>query len=168
MSRIKIGDRVAYHSVINGPVASINHEVEQILLAPNNFGADVAWITGKSGCVALAALTPMTEVPALWLNRRAYVEPLDDDPFDDPFEGVIVGVTSFNGQTLLQVRAPNAMTWAVGPSQVRLVDEEPIAVVPSVSADGTVVAITPHEVTVRMPVIPAFLTPGTDVRLVQC
>jgi len=55
---IKVGDRVAYHSIVGGPVTSTGHSVYAIERTPNNYGCDVAWITGKAGCVALAALTP--------------------------------------------------------------------------------------------------------------
>lgn len=54
---LKIGDSVNFHAVINGPITSSGHVITSIELMPNNFGQDVAWITEKSGCVALAALT---------------------------------------------------------------------------------------------------------------
>jgi hypothetical protein len=54
--KIKAGDVVSYSSVIDGPVTSTGHVVECVLPQPNNFGTDVAWIKGKSGCVAVAAL----------------------------------------------------------------------------------------------------------------
>lgn len=57
MSAFKEGDKVNYHSFIGGPVSSTGHEIKQIQLQPNNFGEDVAWITGKSGCVSLEALS---------------------------------------------------------------------------------------------------------------
>jgi hypothetical protein len=55
----KCGDVVNYHSIINpqGPITSTQHIIKAIQPGPNNFGADVAWITGKSGCVALDALS---------------------------------------------------------------------------------------------------------------
>jgi hypothetical protein len=57
MSQLQIGDKVNYHAIIGGPIISTDHIIEKILFEPNNFGCDVAWITGKSGCVALAALS---------------------------------------------------------------------------------------------------------------
>lgn len=54
---IKTGDTVNYHAVIGGEVTSTDHTVKSIELAPDNYGEDVAWITNKSGCVALAALS---------------------------------------------------------------------------------------------------------------
>jgi hypothetical protein len=54
---IMVGDKVDYHSIIGGPVTSKWHTVQTVQLAPNNFGRAVAWISGKSGCVALDALT---------------------------------------------------------------------------------------------------------------
>jgi hypothetical protein len=55
--KLKVGDTVDYHSIIGGPVTSTGHEIKEILLMPNNFGRDVAWVTKKAGCVALEALT---------------------------------------------------------------------------------------------------------------
>lgn len=52
-----VGDRVNYHSRIGGAVTSTGHTIKAIEQEPNNFGCDVAWIAGKSGCVALAALS---------------------------------------------------------------------------------------------------------------
>ena len=55
--RLKIGDKVNYHSLKNGPVDSSGHEIKSIDMEPNNFGCNVAWISGKSGCVAVANLS---------------------------------------------------------------------------------------------------------------
>lgn len=57
MTDVKIGDTVNYHSIIGGPVTSTGHKVTELEYAPNNFGCDVAWITGKRGYVAIRALT---------------------------------------------------------------------------------------------------------------
>lgn len=57
MPSVSIGDQVNYHSIIGGPITSTDHELQAVSFAPNNFGSDVGWITGKSGCVALAALS---------------------------------------------------------------------------------------------------------------
>jgi hypothetical protein len=54
---LKVGDIVDYHSIIGGAVTSQGHVIEKIVPTPNNFGIAVAWITGKSGCVALKAIT---------------------------------------------------------------------------------------------------------------
>lgn len=53
----KVNDVVNFHSIIGGEVTSTDHVIESILPMPNNFGCDVAWISGKSGCVAIAALS---------------------------------------------------------------------------------------------------------------
>lgn len=58
---IKVGDEVDYHSIIGEEITSTGHIVEVIERAPNNFGCDVAWISGKSGCVALRALSKSKE-----------------------------------------------------------------------------------------------------------
>jgi len=55
--QIKEGSPVNYHSIIGGQVTSTGHTVKRILKEPNNFGQDVAWITGKAGCVAIDALS---------------------------------------------------------------------------------------------------------------
>ena len=54
---IEINDRVDYHSIIGGPITSKDHTVQVIELEPNNYGTDVAWISGKSGCVSMEALS---------------------------------------------------------------------------------------------------------------
>ena len=54
---IKVGDKVNYHSIIGGPITSKGHVVKVIKPEPNNFGCDVAWITGKSACVDMEALS---------------------------------------------------------------------------------------------------------------
>ena len=56
---VEVGDKVYYHSVINGPATSKDHVVIKVLKKPNNFGQDVAWISGKAGCVSMKALTRM-------------------------------------------------------------------------------------------------------------
>ena len=54
MSTIFIGDIVNYHSVIGGPVTSSGHKVKQIAYLNDQI---VAYITGKSGCVSIKALS---------------------------------------------------------------------------------------------------------------
>ncbi len=50
----EVGDKVNYHSFIGGEITSTGHEVKSF---GEMCGADVAWITNKSGCVAVKALT---------------------------------------------------------------------------------------------------------------
>ena len=57
MSNLQVGDTVNYHSIIGGPATSVGHRIEAIENAPNNFGCDVAWVSGKRGCVAMRALS---------------------------------------------------------------------------------------------------------------
>lgn len=57
MSNLQVGDTVNYHAIIGGPVSSTDHVIEDIERAPNNYGCDVAWVTGKRGCVAMRALS---------------------------------------------------------------------------------------------------------------
>lgn len=56
-SPILVGDLVDYHAVIGGPITSQGHIVETIG-SLNGGKTPVAWITCKSGCVAIVALTP--------------------------------------------------------------------------------------------------------------
>lgn len=51
------GDTVNYHSIIGEGITSTGHVITHISLMPNNFGCAVAWMTGKTGCVALDALS---------------------------------------------------------------------------------------------------------------
>ncbi len=55
--RIKVGDVVDYHAVIGGEVTSTGHTVLAVFPKPNNFGCEVAKISGRSGVVAASALT---------------------------------------------------------------------------------------------------------------
>jgi len=57
MEKLYIGDVVNYHSTIDGEITSSKHTITAIEYAPNNYDCDVAWITDKSGCVALQALS---------------------------------------------------------------------------------------------------------------
>lgn len=59
----KIGDEVSYHSIIGGPATSHCHMITAIEFAPNNYGCDVAWISGKIGCVAMQALSNKQNPP---------------------------------------------------------------------------------------------------------
>ena len=57
MSALKIGDKVNYHCFAGGNVSSFGHVVTDIALAPNDFDEDVAWISGKCGCISLEHLS---------------------------------------------------------------------------------------------------------------
>ena len=52
---MKIGDRVDYHSAIGEGITSRNHTITAMQIWSH--GKEVAWITGKSGCVSVDALT---------------------------------------------------------------------------------------------------------------
>jgi len=54
---IQVGDKVNYHCFSGGKITSSGHEVKHIELQPNNFSEDVAWISGKSGCVSIEHLS---------------------------------------------------------------------------------------------------------------
>jgi hypothetical protein len=57
MEKFKEGDIVNYHGLFDGPITSEGHRIKAIERAPNNYGCDVAWVTGKSGCVAMRCLS---------------------------------------------------------------------------------------------------------------
>ncbi len=57
----KKGDKVDYHEMFDGPITSTGHTVKAVEHAPNNYGCDVAWITGKSGCIAMRCLSKAKE-----------------------------------------------------------------------------------------------------------
>ena len=51
------GDKVDYHSTPGGPITSKDHTIKKVFPIPNEYGRDVAWISGKSGFVSCDALT---------------------------------------------------------------------------------------------------------------
>lgn len=54
-----VGDRVDYHSIIGGPITSYGHQIRSFGVVGSS---GVAWITGKSGGVALTALSPAVDI----------------------------------------------------------------------------------------------------------
>ena len=56
---LKVGDSVSYHSILGQGVTSKDHQVTLIDPMPNNSGCDIAWVTGKSGCVDIEHLELM-------------------------------------------------------------------------------------------------------------
>ena len=50
----EVGDKVYYHSIIGGDITSKGHEIKSFGEVSGN---KVAWITNKSGCVDVRALT---------------------------------------------------------------------------------------------------------------
>ncbi len=57
----KPGDVVDYHAIVGGEITSRNHVIEGMMCKPNDFDVDVAWITGKRGCVSLKSLSMITD-----------------------------------------------------------------------------------------------------------
>jgi len=57
LAKIAVGEKVDFHLRIGGEVTSTGHTVLEVFPRPNNFGCDVARITGVSGVVATAALS---------------------------------------------------------------------------------------------------------------
>lgn len=60
-AEFKEGDLVNYHSIKGESVTSRNHTVTAVETMPNNYGCDVAWISGKSSCVAVESLARVLE-----------------------------------------------------------------------------------------------------------
>lgn len=59
MTNLKVGDKVDYHSIIGDPkIYSSNHEIISI---EERYGRIIAFITNKSGFVALDALSKVGE-----------------------------------------------------------------------------------------------------------
>ena len=51
---MKVGDVVFYHPIIGRKHTGVKHEIQNI----GKLGSeDVAWISGKSGCVSMEALS---------------------------------------------------------------------------------------------------------------
>jgi hypothetical protein len=87
---LKVGDKVNYHSIIGGSITSQGHTIEIIKRHPNNFGCDVAWISGKGACVALAALSneqhPVKQEQYLTMSQlryRAYLNSESSESFGE-------------------------------------------------------------------------------------
>ena len=59
VDNLKVGNKVSYSAFIGNTPLSENHEVKSIEPMPNNYGCDVAWITGKSGCIDVEHLELM-------------------------------------------------------------------------------------------------------------
>lgn len=56
-SEFKVNDKVNYHCFADGDISSTGHVIRLLEPQPNSFGEDVAWVTGKSGCVSLEHLS---------------------------------------------------------------------------------------------------------------
>lgn len=56
-NKFKIGQKVSYHPFIGKAAVSSDHEIIAIKTMPNSFGENVAWITGKSGCISFNCLS---------------------------------------------------------------------------------------------------------------
>lgn len=54
------GDTVNYHEIAGGKATSTGHIIKAIEREPNNYGGDVAWVSGKSGCVSMDNLSMAT------------------------------------------------------------------------------------------------------------
>lgn len=69
MSKLKVGDKVDYHSIIGEPATSTGHTIQEVGKIGN--GKTVAWISGHVGCVDLDALTFTVETcDQHWAVRR--------------------------------------------------------------------------------------------------
>lgn len=68
-----VGDTVNYHAFQNSPPTSTGHQITRIEREPNNFGCDVAWITGKSGCISLSCLSLTSKRRVVLCDTRSRV-----------------------------------------------------------------------------------------------
>lgn len=56
-SDFKVGQLVSYHPFAGQAAVSSGHEITATDTMPNNFGENVAWITGKAGCFSFGCLS---------------------------------------------------------------------------------------------------------------
>ena len=56
----RVGNECNYHSRIGGPVTTSGHRIRELGMLGS--GKMVAWITGKTGCVAVEALSANAEL----------------------------------------------------------------------------------------------------------
>ncbi len=59
---MKTGDKVHYHPLIGEPHTGTIHEIKSLGTIPSSQDPQ-AWITGKSGCVALDHLSLVEDTP---------------------------------------------------------------------------------------------------------
>ena len=69
---LKVGDIVNYHSIIGEKITSKGHKI--INLGVVGTKTNVAWITNKSGCVSIDALTKSEELPGAWFKFNIELE----------------------------------------------------------------------------------------------
>ena len=62
-TKFRVGDIVDYHSVIDEPPTSFDHEITHIRVIPSS-DKPVAWLKGKAGCVTVDALSFTTRIGA--------------------------------------------------------------------------------------------------------
>lgn len=58
--QVRIGQKVQYHPIIDGPT---DGRVYEVLGLGNLYGLPIAWLEGKRGCVSLDSLTPLRKKP---------------------------------------------------------------------------------------------------------
>ena len=59
LSELHVGQDVHYHPIISGPHDGKIYRIRTLGTLPG--GTEVAWLQGKSGCVAATALSPTEE-----------------------------------------------------------------------------------------------------------
>lgn len=65
--KFRVGQLVSYHPFVGKTAVSSGHEITAIDTMPNNFGENVAWVTGKSGCISFNCLSH--DDPAIYVLR---------------------------------------------------------------------------------------------------
>lgn len=68
-----VGEFVNFHPFLNGDAVSKGHRITNVSLQPNNFGDDVAWLSGKSGCISFRCLRPSEQRSVVLCDTRSTV-----------------------------------------------------------------------------------------------
>ncbi|WP_352298423.1 hypothetical protein, partial [Pseudoalteromonas sp. 20-MNA-CIBAN-0454] len=56
VNKFKVGQVVSYHPFIGKAPVSRGHKITAVDTVPNAYGENVAWITGKTGCISFNCL----------------------------------------------------------------------------------------------------------------
>lgn len=66
-NKFRVGQLVSYHPFVGKAAVSSGHEITAVDTMPNNYSENVAWVTGKSGCISFNCLSH--DSPAIYVLR---------------------------------------------------------------------------------------------------
>lgn len=69
VNKFKVGQVVSYHPFVGKAPVSCGHEITAVDTVPNAYGENVAWITGKAGCISFNCLGHDFADDAIYLLR---------------------------------------------------------------------------------------------------